>query len=131
MKNTIQLPFVKREVPQPELVHKNKLLIHTNMGIIPITKEDIVFLKSDSNYCEIHTKEGKKICCSRTLKYVSSKLPLSNFMRIHNSYVVNVGLITFIDTSYAFVHVVGNSKVPVARSKRESFKKRLMLYFDS
>ena len=114
MKNTIQLPFVKRDVLQPELVYKNKLLIHTNSGIIPITKEDIVFLKSDSNYCEIHTKEGKKICCSRTLKYVSSKLPLSNFMRVHNSYVVNVGFITSIDTSYAVSKAQATARVYIS-----------------
>ena len=78
---------------------KIKLVSGKEMHIVP--KSEILFLKSDSNYCEVHLTNGKVMLCSQTLKAISEKLKSSSFFRPHNSYVINVNFLSSVNTSVA------------------------------
>jgi two-component system, LytTR family, response regulator len=50
---------------------------------------EILYLKSESNYTYIFFSDGRKILLSKTLKHLIACLPDSIFLRTHQSYVVN------------------------------------------
>ncbi|MEM9544350.1 MAG: LytTR family DNA-binding domain-containing protein [Bacteroidota bacterium] len=126
---TIQLPTRNINSRKPELVYKDKLLIHTNSGTFLIRKSDIIFLKAESNYCEIYLEENV-ILCSKTLKHFYEKLSSIQFIRTHNSYLVNIQHITFIDSAYQQLEIMGKWNIPVARRRSNELKRRLEVLCD-
>ena len=63
---------------------KNLEAVH----IVPI--EDILFVKSDNNYSEFHTTDGRKVVVSKSLKFYDEQLRSYSFFRSHQSYLVNL-----------------------------------------
>ena len=57
----------------------------------------VVMVKSDSNYSTIFLEDGTSILTSKTLKHWEEKFESNDLMRIHNSYLVNVKSINYID----------------------------------
>ena len=82
--------------------------------------EDILFLKAESNYTEIHYIDGSKKLLSKTLKVLEEVLPAHRFFRIHKSYVVNAAHITdiILSTHESAVKLVGGFTIPVSRDKK-------------
>jgi two-component system LytT family response regulator len=71
-------------------ISDQKLVINSSKGteLIPVT--DIVYCVSESNYTDIHLKQGKRILASRTLGHFEEELASSNlFVRLHRSILVN------------------------------------------
>ncbi len=54
-----------------------------------IQAEDVLYLKADNNTTDIVLSDEKVVRAFKTLKAFQDALP-SNFMRIHNSYIVNM-----------------------------------------
>ena len=82
---------------------------------------EILYLKSDSNYCYICFEESS-ILVSSTLKKVCSKLNQKHFFRIHHSFVINCFLIDRLDFKDLQVIMVDGSIIPIARRRKSSFK---------
>ena len=62
-------------------------------GIEFVPVDEIMYLKSDGNYCNIFLVDDKKIYVSKTLKHFANLLDGFGFIRIHQSYFVNVRFI--------------------------------------
>jgi two-component system LytT family response regulator len=65
-----------------------RIAIPTTEGLQFIKVEDIIYLEASINYTHIYCST-KKYIVSRTMKEYEELLPLSIFLRIHNSYIVN------------------------------------------
>lgn len=77
--------------------------------------DDILFLKADNIYIEVHA-EGKKVVSRQTLSAILEKLPKGQFIRVHRSYAVNKKKISAVSRNYLQVGVVS---IPISRSYRE------------
>ncbi len=95
-----------------------------------VSKSEILFLKSDSNYCEVYLISGKKLLSSQTLKSLSGKLKSSQFFRPHNSYVININFLTSVSSSMDQLTLCENFQVPIARSKKAEMKSMMNVWFD-
>ncbi len=114
------IPFTK--VPN-ELLSKS-MAITTKSEIRVIDLDDILYLKSDSNYTEIHLADDSKILTSNTLKKYEVKLNALHFIRVHNSYIIQKSQIaTFLPNSNTIL-LRNCQEIPVSRSRRE----RLITY---
>ena len=114
------IPFTK--VPN-ELLSKS-MAITTKSEIRVIDLDDILYLKSDSNYTEIHLADDSKILTSNTLKKYEVNLNALHFIRVHNSYIIQKSQIaTFLPNSNTIL-LRNSQEIPVSRSKRE----RLITY---
>jgi len=82
--------------------------------------EEIIYLKAESNYTEIHFLDGSKKLLSKTLKILEDILSSGVFYRLHKSYVVNVAHITDIiySSKECAVKVMGGIIIPVSRDKK-------------
>lgn len=83
----IQSTDKSQEVP---VQSTSNLVIHHRKGFDVVKLSDIIYCEANS-YCTNFYISGKKIICSsRNLKYYEELLPSVQFMRVHNSFIVNI-----------------------------------------
>jgi DNA-binding LytR/AlgR family response regulator len=89
--------------------------------------DDILYLKAESNYTEIHYLDGSKKLLSKTLKVLEDVLPAHRFFRVHKSYIVNAAHITdiILSTQERAVKLVGGQMLPVSRDKKDMITLKL------
>ncbi len=102
---------------------KNKLLLNLRSGVEAIDLNDIVSLKSMANYTQIYLTNQKNVVASKNLKEFDIQLCLvnSNFMRVHNSFIINLTKVSKYLRAEETIIMVDGQKIPVARAKKESF----------
>lgn len=90
---------------------------------IRVNIKDIIFIKVDSDYTELHLRE-KKLLSTEPLRYWESFLPSKTFVRIHKSYLVNTNEIEKISGNQLFLK--HENIVPIGRAYKHDFTKRFV-----
>ncbi|SHI81303.1 LytR/AlgR family response regulator transcription factor [Aquimarina spongiae] len=72
---------------------ESKITIPQQDGFEILEVADILYCEADDNYTKIYLEKGQKLV-SKTLKYFEDLLRVHGFLRIHKSYLVNIGRIT-------------------------------------
>ncbi|MDA9316302.1 LytTR family DNA-binding domain-containing protein [Polaribacter sp.] len=113
-----QLSVLQQTAMQPSS-KPDKISLHTAEKIIVVNIEDIIRCKSDNNYTTFHFINGSKILVSKTLKYYTDLLKEVNFIRVHQSHLVNIKYIKeFIKSDGGYLLLKDKSNVPVSVRKR-------------
>lgn len=114
------------EVLKSDLESKNssdKKIVLSEQDSIHILKcKDIIYCSSEGNYTTFYTstKEGK-IVISKNLKVFDDMLSPLGFMRVHNSYLINISKIEKYDKGDGgFLFVESGAKIPVSQRKKEA-----------
>lgn len=97
----------------------DKIQIATDQNIKLVDPFSILYCKSDGNYCHIHFKDDTSLLISKKLKYMEEKLEDFPFMRVHNSYVVNLNAIQAIDKKDTLLIMTDESIIPISRAKKD------------
>lgn len=98
-------------------------------GIELVSWEEIIYCKSDSNYCELNLTGNRKMVASKTLKYFEAHLPSSQFIRVHKSYLINLQHIKKYLKREGGELLMSNGKgIPVSRNSREEIIKLIHNY---
>jgi len=85
---------------------------------------NIVNCESESNYSFVYTDSGEKFCVSKTLKDIQKMLKGHNFVRVHNSHLVNILHVKRYIKGRGGELVLKNGKIiPVSRNKKEDLMK--------
>lgn len=92
------------------------LFVRSEKRIEKIELKDILYIESIGNYVNIFT-EGKKILAYLTLKGLEAQLPSSEFVKIHQSFLVNFSKINAIEGNQIRI---GNTMLPISRNYREA-----------
>jgi DNA-binding LytR/AlgR family response regulator len=92
-----------------------KLQVRGAHGIELLSIDQILYVKGDGAYIEIHTKEGMTLQ-RKLLKDIVEELP-ENFIRIHRSYLVNRN---YIDHRNSSTLSVNNTKLPISRTYEDN-----------
>lgn len=117
---------IRTEHAESELNSVNKVEdVYIKIGYehIRIKTEDILYIKVDLDYTEIHLKEKKHVS-SESLRHWEEFLPAKRFMRIHKSYIINTNKIEKISGNQVFLE--NNSVVPIGRAYKSDFMERFM-----
>ncbi len=103
-----------------------KILIPIKNGYVIENLSNIIYLESEGNYTHIYRNEGVKILVSKPLSYFEKKLDNTSFIRVHNSYIINIFKIEkIINTSGMYLILEGNKKISVSRRKIAYVNERL------
>ncbi len=94
-----------------------KIHIRGLHGIEELDPSDLLFVKSDGVYIEMHTRAGMTVQ-RKLLKEIEQELP-PRFIRIHRSYLVNKDYIEHWNTS---VVGIAGKELPVSRSYRKNLE---------
>jgi len=99
---------------------RTKLALPVEGKLTMLEYDTIIYCESDGNYTVLHFNDRKNIMISRTLKDIENMLPHPPFLRIHNSYVININHVTqYIRGDGCDVILTNNIQLRVARSRKE------------
>lgn len=85
-----------------------------------IDSKDICYLQADNNSTDIHLNSGEMITAFKTLKHFEGVLSYP-FVRIHNSYILNIDYVSRIHTGNAVCHIKNTTtKLPFSKSYKEN-----------
>ncbi|HYG20624.1 MAG TPA: LytTR family DNA-binding domain-containing protein [Ohtaekwangia sp.] len=83
---------------------------------------EVLYAEAMQNYCILHTAL-RKLITYITLGGLEEKLPKSNFLKVHKSFIVNIDKVTALDGSDVFI---GKAQIPVSRLLKDEVMTRVM-----
>src|ERR1700744_101990 len=113
-KDYYQMKSVANVTSQPSYI-----FIRSEKRIEKIELNNILYAESLGNYVSIYT-ENKKMVAYLTMKSLESQLPLNEFIKIHQSYLVNSSKIDAIEGTEI---KIGSRSLPMSRNYREMVMK--------
>ena len=121
-----QLEMLLQKINQP--VNTNlKIAIPTMEGLQMIQIDAIISCTSDSNYTNFHLKNKQKLTASRTLKETEELLEGRSFVRVHNSYLVNLNEIQkYVKGEGGYLIMTDGTHIDVSRTRKEMLLKKLL-----
>ncbi|HUX84914.1 MAG TPA: LytTR family DNA-binding domain-containing protein [Chitinophagaceae bacterium] len=96
----------------------NRIVVKLGGKIKIIPVQEIRYLEAADDYVKIHTQEGQFLK-NRTMQYFEKNLDPGLFVRVHRSYMVNVGEVTRIDPYEKENHLAilkDGARVPVSKA---------------
>ncbi len=87
---------------------------------------DIIRCESSNNYTTFHFVSGEKLLISKPIYFYEDLLQDYNFIRCHQSHLVNKKFITsFIKEDNGYLLLADETRLPVSKSKKEKIKEWL------
>ena len=113
---------------QQDLLNTNKnldrLVVKTTEQIYVLQTDEIVRCQADQGYTIFYLKNNTRVISSKTLKEYNSLLPENQFLRVHQSHLVNSRFIKKYLRS-GFLELLNNEQIPVSTRKRQEISERL------
>ena len=113
------------DINQEPFILSDRIFVRHKDRMVKVFIQDILFAEADRNYCMVHTVD-KEYLLTVPLRVLEDNLPNAQFMRVHRSYLVNLGKIDALTDNQEFL-VLGAKNVPVSRRFKEEVLKRLKL----
>ncbi|NHF59462.1 response regulator transcription factor [Flavobacteriaceae bacterium TP-CH-4] len=85
--------------------------------------DEILYIEADRNYSTIFTAKGNYVLTS-TLKTMEERLPTTQFVRVHRSYMVNLSNVDIVADHHL---EIGRTVIPLSKSHKEVFMSRIQL----
>ena len=113
-----QLNVLKESITSPNQRPK-KISLHTLDKIVVVDLDEIVRCESDNNYTKFFFQDGSKILVTKTLKFFADMLKGYQFLRVHQSHLVNIKYVkAFMKSDGGYLILKDKNTVPVSVRKR-------------
>ncbi len=96
-----------------------KLIIHSQDHLRFIDEEEIIFCKSDNCYTYIYLSTAEELLISKSLSKFSKELSEGKFIRVSQSYLVNIRYIRSIDKKKKLMHLTNQSEIHFTSSLKD------------
>ncbi|GAB2590370.1 LytR/AlgR family response regulator transcription factor [Spirosoma areae] len=93
------------------------IFIKTEYRLQRVSLPDILYCEGLKDYVSIYTTTDR-ILALQTMKSMDEKLPASQFVRVHKSYIVALSRIESIERNRIYI---GKAVIPIGETYRESF----------
>ena len=93
--------------------------------LIFVHPADIIYCESDGNCSKVHLVTGDSIQVKKILKHLMPILPVSGFVRVHNSYIINLSRVAEYLKTDGYLILDNYMKIPVARNRRLELLEKL------
>lgn len=113
-----QVQYTTYQTSQSIQSKPNKFIIKTNEGIHIIVYKDILYCKGEGSYTYFYLSDNREILASKPLKEYEDLLPSDEFVRCHQSYIVNINELIKIDRDDNLILKNGHH-VPVATRRKD------------
>ena len=97
----------------PVLEDEQAIYVKSDYQNIRIATRDIQYIEGFDDYIRIHVDTGKSIYTLMSLKSMLEKLPASEFIRVHRSYIIPVKRIKRIHNQQV---QLGDKEIPIGKS---------------
>lgn len=100
---------------QPASAH---LYIRADYSLVKINLHDILFIEGLDDYIKVHIQNQKTLVARSTMKAILDKLPASEFVRVHRSYIVPLKRIEQVRNKTIYIN---NTEIPIGNSYEQDF----------
>ena len=81
--------------------------------------EDILFCEGNRNYTALYLQDKKTLVASKTLKEYERLLKNTNFVRVHQKYLVNFDyVVKYIKGRGGILVLTDGKQIPISQNKR-------------
>lgn len=116
------------EIRSADLPVQGKIPVPDMDGIELVACNEIIYIKSDGNYCTLKLTGKRKIVASKTLKYFEGALTGNQFFRVHKSYLVNPEHIRkYLKKDGGELLMSNDEMIPVSRNHRDDILQFMQL----
>lgn len=120
-----QLEILLQKIQQPS-ASIQRIALPTMQGLEVVPINSIISCSANNNYTEFLLSDKKKILVSRTLKEIEEMLEDHAFLRVHNSYIVNLNeIVRYIKGEGGYLIMTDGSNIDVSRSRKELLMQKL------
>jgi DNA-binding LytR/AlgR family response regulator len=102
---------------EPETTSGKYLFVKSDYKLVKINLDEIMYIEGLKDYVRIYTAE-KPVITLMSMKAVEEKLPASDFVRVHRSFIVNIRKIKYIEQGSI---MIGTKEIPIGNNFREQF----------
>ena len=97
-----------------------KIALASKESIEFVDPSNIICCEANSNYTNVYMSDGRKKVISRTLKDFEDMLLIHHFFRPHNSFLINLNMVSqFIRGDGGYLVMENKMKIPVSKGRRE------------
>jgi len=100
-----------------------EIFIKVDSRLVKVSLNEVLWIEAKGDYALFKT-ESKGYTIHTTLKKLEAKLPPTRFIKVHRSFIVNLGKIIDIQDSTL---VIGDKVIPISRSKKDALMGKLNL----
>lgn len=98
----------------------SKLILSLQDSFQVVDLNELLYCESDKGYTSFYCSDKKKYLASKTLKEFEDRLLKANFVRPHQSFMVNLNFIDKYDKS-GVIYLKNGKKIPVSSRKKDAF----------
>jgi DNA-binding LytR/AlgR family response regulator len=105
----------------PMAVEKNLeqfLFVRADYSLVKIAIKEITLIEGLDDYLKIHLETGKNVVTRMTMKGILEKLPSTDFIRVHRSFIIPVHKV---ETVRKKIIYVSGKEIPIGSSYEEEF----------
>ena len=103
-----------------------KMAIPTLEGLEMVDLDNIISCAADGNYTNFFLKDKTKILACRTMKDVEELLTDHSFIRVHNSYLVNINeVVRYVKGEGGYLVMSDGANIDVSRTRKDMLLQRL------
>lgn len=99
------------------------IFVRADSRLVQLNTEDILYVEALGNYVNIYTSK-ERFTVHITMKEVLNKLPGSEFIRVHRSFIVRLDKIEAIEDNFI---TIGSKSISIGRAYRDELSKHLNL----
>ena len=104
------------------------IFFKTEYKIVRVEINRIMYVESMSEYLKIYlVDEPKPLIVLLSMKKLEERLPVSTFMRVHRSYIINLKLIQEVNKNRIILNK--DTYIPIGDNYREAFNNYLSTKF--
>lgn len=107
---------------QNQNIEQQYIFIRADYSLIKILFSDILFIEGLDDYLKIHIQNQKTVVARMTLKAILQKLPETEFVRVHRSFIIPISKVSKIRNKIIFID---QTEIPISASYEEEFFKLL------
>jgi two-component system LytT family response regulator len=103
-----------------------KIALPTLQEIMYVRVDNIIRCEASNNYTLFYLQNGEKVLVCKTLKEFAELLTPHNFVRTHQSHLVNLHFVkSFLREDGGTLLLTDQAKVPISRQNRDMVKEKL------
>ncbi|EIM75818.1 two-component system response regulatory protein [Nitritalea halalkaliphila LW7] len=118
------LDFVEPK-KEDQIKNENILSIHMENQIHFVQTKEILYLKANGSYTEVHREGHEPLLASKNLGQLLEKLSPKDFLRIHNKFVVNINKVVTWDRQDHFLKLINGEEISVAYRKSNELRRMM------
>lgn len=121
----LQLKTLLLNINQPKL---SKICLATADGFEFIDTNEILYCEAGGSYTTFVLNNGKKLLVSKHLKEYENMLADQHFMRVHNSYLINLKKVKkFVKSDGGYIVMNNDDIVSISRNKKDEFLEAMQM----